>query len=222
MKHSPTFLAHCLCALAVLLPASPLAAAERRTLPRISSPRAQAFTQTEREALASWALGQPEVKRAVAGHRTRLLRVWSDVAKGPGGSYRRAVVLLRDYDAGKAIEVSTNLTTSAIDVRELMGIQPSEDEIEEGMAIVRRDRKLAALVENRGLKLMGGFHTVSLHADDPCSREVCLDFAFMKPNYGGPARYVIVNLSRGIVAHHDFRGSRPGEPPARMTEPAAR
>ena len=32
----------------------------------------------------------------------------------------------------------------------------------------------------------------------------------MKPNYGGPARYVVVNLTRGIVAHHDFRGGAAG------------
>jgi hypothetical protein len=45
---------------------------------------------------------------------------------------------------------------------------------------------------------------------------VCLEFAFMRPAYQGPARYVIVNLTRGAVAHHDFR-IRPGEP-SRMTE----
>jgi hypothetical protein len=74
------------------------------------------------------------------------------------------------------------------------------------------------LVGNAGLELLGGFHNRSTYSDDPCSREICLDFAFMRPNYEGPERYVIVNLTRGVVAHHDFRGARPGAPPPRMTE----
>jgi hypothetical protein len=196
--------------------AASLAAAERRAPPRVSSARSGAFTDSERKTLVSWALARPEVKRAVAGHRTRLLRVWSDVAKGDSGSYRRAVVLLRDYDAGAALEVSTNLTTGSVEIRTLVGIQPTPEEIAEGMAIVRSDPRLAAFASNPDLRLMGGFHNRSGLADDPCSREICLDFAFMKPDYAGPARYVIVNLTRRTVANHDFR-ARPGEGPPRMT-----
>jgi len=214
MSRLRTFL-RCLCI--VLVSAASLAAIERSAPPRLASARADAFTETERQALVSWTLAQPEVKRAVAGHRTRLLRVWSDVAKGDAGSYRRAVVLLRDYDAGTALEVSTNLTTGSIETRELVGIQPSREEIEEGMAIVRSDPKLAALVANPELELIGGFHNRSRYPDDPCSREICLDFAFMKPNYQGPERYVIVNLTRGVVVNRDFR-ARPGEAPPRMTQ----
>jgi hypothetical protein len=197
---------------------APVGAADRNAPPRPSSARSGAFTAEERDAIVSWATAQPKVKAAVTGHRTRLLRAWSDVAKGPSGSYRRAVMVLRDYDAGTALEIAVNLETGSMETRELVGIQPSRDEIEEGMAIVRSDPALAALVASPDLTLIGGFHNRSLRSDDPCSREICLDFAFMKPNYGGPARYVIVNLTRRIVAHHDFRASRPGQPPARMTE----
>jgi hypothetical protein len=56
-----------------------------------------------------------------------------------------------------------------------------------------------------------------MYADDPCARDVCLEFAFMKPDYEGPERYVVVDLTRGVVAHHDFR-ARPGERRPRMTE----
>jgi hypothetical protein len=128
---------------------------------------------------------------------------------------------VRDYDAGTALEFSTNLTTNAIEIRELFGIQPSREEIEDGMAIVRADPALAEFVADPKLVLTGGFHTRSQRPDDPCAREICLDFAFMKPSYQGPARYVIVNLTRRVVAHHDFRGAKPGEPPARMTEVAS-
>ncbi len=197
--------------------ATPLLAVERPTPPRPASARFEALTQAEREGVVAWTRAQPEVKAVLAGRRIRVLRVWSDVAKVDGGSYRRGLVLVRDYEAGTAREIAVNLATGAIEMRELAGIQPSPEEIEEGMAIIRRDPALAALVSNPDLELMGGFHNRSRYPDDPCAREICLDFAFMKPNYEGPARYVIVNLTRGVVAHHDFR-ARPGEAPPRMTE----
>jgi hypothetical protein len=196
------------------------APAERSAPPRLSSAIGNAFTDSEREAVVAWAMAQPEVRAAVAGHRTRLLRIWSDVAKDAHGSYRRATLLLRDYDSGTAREVAVDLATGRVEVRDLVGVQPSREEIEEGMAIVRGDPALAALVANPKLELIGGFHNRSRYADDPCSREICLDFAFMRPDYGGPARYVIVNLTRRVVANRDFR-ARPGEAPPRMTKKIA-
>jgi hypothetical protein len=204
-------------AAAVLFPTAALAA-DRTSPPRLS----EAFSESERHALVSWTMAQPEVQAAVARHRTRLLRVWSDVVKGEAGPRRVAAVLLRDYDTGLAREISVDLSNGRIGMRELPGVQPSEEEIEEGMAIVRRDLALARFVENPLLRLIGGFHNRSTVRNDPCAVEVCLEFAFMKPNYEGPARYVVVNLTRGVVAHHDFRGGRPGESPARMTETAGR
>jgi hypothetical protein len=203
----------CLCATM----AAVLGAVERMPPPRPSSAHSGAFTNAERRAVVAWTLAQPEVKNAVAGHRTRVLRVWSDVSKANGGSRRRGVVLLRDYDAGIAREIAVDLSTGTIEIRELVGVQPSREEIEEGMAIARKDPILAIFVTNPDLELVGGFHNRSRYSDDPCAKEVCLEFAFMKPNYEGPARYLVVNLTRGLVAHHDFR-TRPGEAPSRMTE----
>ena len=206
-------------AAALFLPAA-LFAGERGAPPAVGNGPGSAFTESERGALVSWTMGQPAVQAAVARHRTRLLRVWLDVGKEEGGPRRRALLLLRDYDAGSAREISVDLSSGRIGMRELAGIQPSEEEIEEGMGIVRRDRALARFVENPFLRLIGGFHSRSVVRNDPCAAEVCLEFAFMRPNYEGPARYVVVNLTRGIVAHHDFRGGRPGGAPARMTETA--
>ncbi len=218
MKTIRVFAAGCFCA--IVASTLSLAAVERSAPPRLTSPSGNAFTEAERQAIVSWAMARPEVRAAVAGHRTRLLRVWSDVAKSNAGSYRRATILLRDYDAGVAREVTVDLSSGHIETRELVGIQPSPAEIEEGMAIIRRDPALAALVSNPKLELIGGFHNRSRYASDPCAREICLDFAFMKPNYEGPARYVIVNLSRGVVANRDFR-IRPGEAPPRMSKKTA-
>lgn len=212
-------------ALAVLLLAlcsiETMSGEEHSAPPRLSSGLAQAFTDTERETLVSWVMSQPRVKAVIGGHRTRLLRVWSDVVKGRKGPYRRGSFVLRDYDSGAAREITVDLSTGAIETRELVGVQPSREEIEEGMAIVRSDPALAAFVANPKLELTGGFHNRSRYPDDPCSREVCLDFAFMRPNYEGPARYVIVNLTRRVVANRDFR-VRPGEAPPRMTKKVAK
>jgi len=221
MKPSRASLTRSVCVAAVFALTTTLPAAERNALPRLASAPGDAFTETERRAVIAWAMAQPKVIAAVAGRRTRLLRVWSDVAKGEAGPYRRATLMLRDYEAGIAREVTIDLATGRIEMRELAGVPPSEGEIEEGMAIVRRDPALARFVEDPGLRLMGGFHNRGAYEDDPCAREICLDFAFMRPGYGkGPARYVIVNLTRRVVANHDFRGAALGEPPARMTESA--
>jgi hypothetical protein len=204
-------------AAATLFPTKGLAA-DRTAPPGLSA----AFSENERQALVSWTMAQPEVQAAVARHRTRVLRAWSDVVKGEAGPRRFATMLLRDYDAGLARAISVDLSNGRIEMRELLGVAPSEEEIEEGMAIVRRDPGLARFVEDPLLRLIGGFHNRSTVRNDPCAVEICLEFAFMKPNYGGPARYVVVNLTRSIVAHHDFRGGRPGGAPARMTESAGR
>jgi hypothetical protein len=208
-------------AAALFLPGMLLAAGSS-VPPAVGSGPGSAVTESERAALVSWTMGQPAVQAAFARHRTRLLRVWLDVGKEEGGPRRRAVLLLRDYDTGSAREISVDLSSGRIEMRELAGVQPSEEEIDEGMRIVRRDPALARFVENPFLRLIGGFHSRSAVRNDPCALEVCLEFAFMKPNYEGPARYVVVNLTRGIVAHHDFRGGRPGGAPARMTETSGR
>jgi hypothetical protein len=205
-------------ALLAVLCSTPARAAERTGPPRPG----EAFSESERQALVSWTMSQPEVRAAVARHRTRVLRVWSDAVKGRSGSRPAGTVLLRDYDTGLAREISIDLASGRIAMRELPGIQPSDEEIEEGLAIVRQDPALARFVENPHLTLIGGFHNRSTVRNDPCAIEVCLEFAFMRPNYEGPARYVVVNLTRGIVAHHDYRGGRPGGSPARMTETAGR
>ena len=205
-----------LCA-AVVACAAALSAEDHPAPPRLSSAVAQAFTDAERETIVSWVMSQAQVKAVIGRHRTRLLRVWSDVAKGNEGSYRRASLILRDYDAGTAREITVNLSTGGIETRELVGVQPSREEIEEGMSIIRSDPALGAFVANPKLELLGGFHNRSRRADDPCAREICLDFAFMRSNYEGPARYVIVNLTRRVVANRDFR-ARPGEAMPRMTK----
>jgi hypothetical protein len=109
------------------------------------------------------------------------------------------------------------LSTGTIETRERVGVQPSAEEVEEARAIARSDPILARMSADPNLELIGGFHRRSSHADDPCAREVCLELALMKPDYRGPERYVVVNLTRRRVAHHDFR-ARPGDLRPRRSE----
>lgn len=184
---------------------------------RIASAPEPGLDNVERETLVRWVLAQPEFRARTADHRTRVLRVWSDAAKGDAGTVRRVMVLVRDYDAGVALEITVEMPSRRLEIRELFGVQPSAEEIEEGMAIVRREPGLARFVANPKLRLIGGFHNRSVRPKDPCATEICVEFAFMRPDYAGPARYVIVNLTRGVVAHRDFRARR-GGPAAPMTK----
>jgi len=202
-----------------LLLSAALFAAERGLPPTVGNVPGSGLAAGERDALVSWTMAQPAVQAAVARHRTRLLRVWLDVVKAEGGPRRRATLLLRDYDAGSSREITVDLASGRLGIRNLPGVQPSDEEIEEAMEIARRDPALARFVRDPRLTLMGGFYNVSIYPDDPCSREICLEFAFMKPSFEkNPARHLIVNLTRGIVSHHDFRLSPAGSPPLRMTE----
>jgi hypothetical protein len=106
-------------------------------------------------------------------------------------------------------------------------VQPSLPELSDAMAIVLADPRLSAFSANPALILQGGFHVKSPYADDPCSREVCLEFAFMQRDLEPkpvpdekrrPPRRVIVNLSRGAVVNLDYRANaEAGAPLPRMT-----
>ena len=204
---------------AALLLASVLTAGER---PPAVAAGPGSVPAGDREALVSWTMGQPEVRALVGEHRTRLLRLWFDLVKAEGSQRRRATLLVRDYDTGSTREITVDLSSGQLQVRDLPGVQPSAEEIEEAKEIVRRDPALARFVRDPRLTLMGGFYNPSIYRDDPCSREICLELAFMKPSYEkNPARHLIVNLTRGIVSHHDFRSRRVGDPPPRMSEAPA-
>jgi hypothetical protein len=219
MKSLQLFLAWSFCAVALSPSLPAVAEAPDRAAPaRLIPASPSGFSDSERDAFVARILSRPEVRALTAGRRTRLLRVWTDAEKRGADVQRRGVVLVRDYDAGVAREFTSDLAGGPVTIRELFNVQPSDEEIEEAMAIARRDPVLRPFSSDPNLRLIGGFHNRSPVRDDACARNVCLELAFMRPGYQGPARYVVVDLSRGVVSHHDFRGSRKGEP-ARMTEP---
>ena len=217
-------------ALATALLPGPSDGAEKTVPPKPRS--ASAITPVEARALADWALGRPEVAARFRGARTRLLHAgYPEAAKdGKAAAGRRVVLAFRDYDAGVVRIVTVDLEGGAVAVEEsLRLVQPTPAELSEAMAIVLADPRLAAFSGNPALVLQGGFHVKSPYADDPCSREVCLEFAFLRRDLEPkpvadekrqPPRRVIVNLSRGAVVHLDYRANaEAGAPLPRMTAP---
>ncbi|MFN2387750.1 MAG: hypothetical protein ABR576_15955 [Thermoanaerobaculia bacterium] len=212
---------------AMILPAGS-AGAEKAAPPK--SRAAGSITAVEARALADWALARPEVASRFQGARTRLLHAGiPEAAKdGKAAPGRQALLAFRDYDTGVVRLVTVDLESGRVGVKETARlVQPNLEEISDAMAIVLADPRLAAFSANPALILQGGFHVKGPHDDDPCSREVCLEFAFMQrdleptpvPEEKRKApRRVIVNLSRGAVVNLDYRANADaGAPLPRMT-----
>ena len=188
-------------ALFVLPMMPPLAAAGERVPIDVK----EVFTAEDSRKLADWALAQAAVRAVVGTNRVRALGMGVAARKG---SERPAFVLyLRNYDSGRVHRVSIDPSTGDVTVRELPGAaQPTPEEIADARGIVARDAELASLVADPGLSFQGGFLTRSSEPSHPCARDVCVEFAFARAGYPkGPARRVIVDLSRGVVAERDFR-----------------
>jgi hypothetical protein len=203
----------------VLLGASLAAAgASPAPIPRVSG--GPTLSANEARELADWALARPEVRRTVGPGRFRLVRAGTGTGRGGrAGGARSASVFVRDLASGAARSLSIDLDSGAVTVHDIPGLlQPGEDETREARAIVENDPELARWSAERNVSLQGGFHVrPAATADrDPCSTDVCVEFGFMRPDFSkGPARRVIVDLSRGVLAHRDYRGER-------MTEASSR
>jgi hypothetical protein len=221
MKVRMTLLA---AACAVGLTLSPLAsgalAAGSGALPKLTTLPGEAFSPAERQAVIQWTLAQPEIRSRLEGRRHRLLSANADFPKEAGRSYRRATLYIRNYDARVTHEVSVDLRTWRLKVEDLVAqVQPSYEEIREAMDLIRGDAPLAELVQDPRLTLDGGFYVPSTDTADPCSRDVCMQFGFMKPNFEKPpARIVIVDLNAQRVVNRDYRRFLEAGQPWRMTE----
>ena len=176
--------------------------------PKVSG---SSISRSEARALTEWVLARPDVRRSLGSDHYRLVRAGAEGGIGNATSAHAVLLFVRDLHTGAARALRVDPDSGTVTVREVPGLlQPGEEEIEEARAIVERDPVLRRFSSDAGLSLLGGFHVrppVALH--DPCSVHVCVEFGFMRPDFSkGPARRVIVDLSRGAVAHHDYRGSR--------------
>lgn len=214
-------------ALSTLFLPADAAAAGKAAPPRPRAGAGGLITAVEARALADWALARPEVAARFKGARTRLIHAgYTDAAKdGKAASGARAVLSFRNYEAGGVQQIVIDLVSGAVEMGDVArNVQPRPEEIAEGTAIVLRDAPLAPLAADPSLTLMGGFRVLSPHADDPCAREVCLEFVFMEPGFADPPRAnakpprrIIVNLTRGAVVNRDYKSPSPANPALRMT-----
>lgn len=159
------------------------------------------------------ALARPEVRQRLGSSRFRLVRAGT----GGSGAEGAAVLYVRDLQTGAARALRFDLVSGAVTVGDVPGLlQPGEEELGAARGIIERDPDLARWSAGRGVSLQGGFHVrPQAGLRDPCATDVCLEFGFMRADFTkGPARRVIVDLSRGAVAHRDYQGLRmtAGEP----------
>jgi len=179
-------------------------------IPRISG--GPTLSANEARDLADWALARPEVRQSIGPGRFRIVRAGTGTGRGGrAGEARSARLFVRDLASGAARSLSIDLDSGAVTVRDIPGLlHPGEDEMREARTIVENDPELARWSAERSVSLQGGFHVrPPATYRDPCSTDVCVEFGFMRPDFSkGPARRVIVDLSRGVVAHRDYRGAR--------------
>jgi hypothetical protein len=182
-------------------------AADRSTLPALTSSGSEALTASERAAIVEWTMAQPEVRAKTDGHRHRVLRTAAEQTKTPRGDARRAVLYVRDYDAGVVHEVRIDLGSAQIEIRDLphAAASPSAEEIEEAMTLVRSDAAFAEQSANPALSLSGGFQWTGHGAADACARDFCVQLAFMEQNFEKkPVHFIIVDLSRQEIVNRDL------------------
>ena len=142
---------------------------------QVSSPTAQqavelnarnqsgrAFTREEKAQLISRLLANPRLAESVKNQRTAVLSVAlasnDKVATVQSRDRRIAQVVLFNYTKGTATRLLVDSTTAEILSEEPVRgrPQPSEEEIQEADAIIRQDRSLLGLLENKAV-LEGGF-----------------------------------------------------------------
>jgi hypothetical protein len=196
-----------------------MARAAGSSLPALSSPPDEALSAADRVALTTWTLAQPEIRALLDGKRFRVLGVGTEHRKNAANASRRGTVLIRDYDLRVVHKVVVDLGSGDIEVHDVVGpVQPSDAEVSEAMDLIRSDPALADLLENPSLNLDGGFYVPSPDSRDPCARDLCLQFGFMKPNFERPpARMLVVDLTRRRVVSYDYMKSLDAGHPERMT-----
>lgn len=130
------------------------------------------------------------------GHRTRVLRTWSDTVKEDGRDVARRVQIVFDYDDVVAFEVVFSEPDGRLlSTRKLEGAppRPSPEEITEAFEIVRADAQLGEIVRRTGGILEGGF--VLEGGMSPCGPGTrCLEVQILDRGRYAAIRKVVVDV----------------------------
>jgi hypothetical protein len=144
----------------------------------------------------------------------RLLRTWDDTVKGKGGvEYARRVDLLYDYGRGVAREEYYGADGALLGSREIKQNQPqpSREEIDEAIALIKADAALRRIVVRRAAEFEGGF-ILEEERGRPCGPGTrCLQIQLLTPDHSGLLRWTVVDLVKRVIAYPVY--------PARTVQP---
>ena len=165
------------------------APAIRHTVPLSADARAQ---------LAARVLAHPDLPQRERGHRLAAIRVTA-AAAGENGVPGKTVVtvVLFDHTALEARRVLIDPASNRLLLNERLAGRPqrSDAERDEAVAIVRRDPRLARLLDDGGV-LDGGFIV-----DDPRgSRRRTIEMKLMSADRRALLRSIVVDLTIGDIA----------------------
>lgn len=165
-----------------------------------------ALTADDRESIIRRVLAHPDVTAQAPGHRLVGIRATAETAGGSGAARAIFSVVLFDHTALEARRVQIDATSGRILRNERLPGRPqsSPAEVEDAIAIVRRDADLARQLD-AGAVFDGGFIV-----DDPAgSRRRMLQFKMMTADRRSPIRTITVDLTRREIA------AAAGNPPPR-------
>jgi hypothetical protein len=121
----------------------------------------RAFTREEKAELVSRLLANPRMAEKLRGQRSRVLTVTlasDDKAPVRVAERRIAQVVLFNYTSGGSTRLLVDASSAEVLSEEPIRGRPqsSEEEIQEAIGIIRQDREVARLLQERGV-IEGGF-----------------------------------------------------------------
>ena len=138
--------------------------------------------------------------------RERVLRSWDESVKIAGRDVPRRVEIVFDYAAGVARRVTRDATGRILAIRRLVGNppQPSPEEIDEAMGLVRVDPELRGLIEGSGAVLEGGFLLSEGRGQRCGPRTRCLQIQLLTASRLGLLRRVVVDLVEPAIRYRSY------------------
>jgi hypothetical protein len=170
------------------------------------------FPRLAAAALAAGALATlaaPDARSQDGTAGVRVIRSWADDVKTSGDQTERwTFTITFDPATGETARTVTNEAGAVVEREVTLNahVPPSDAEVEEATAIIRREPELAALLATPGAVVHGGFNLVREpgHPCGPGSR--CLQFELYRTDAaaGERLRYVVVDMRTARLVSLDF------------------
>jgi hypothetical protein len=135
--------------------------------------------------------------------RIRVLKTWNDTIKlDEFREIARRMEITYDYDRGVATLSAYGADGVLMSQQELShGPRPSQEEIDEAVAILQRDPQIGSIMRSRSAVIEGGF-ILEERTGDPCGpRTRCLQIQLLSPDRTGLIRWSVVDLTRRSIVY---------------------